>query len=98
MTDFSQKVAKALDAPGMASDLSRLSRDQDRRVPYPARPTVVTAHADHDLEGLIPPGSVLLMFAPFESKVLRGIEADFIAGDSKSLRALQSEEIPKLLA
>lgn len=95
-TAFISQVAQALNAPGLASELTRLSHDQDRRVPWPVRPTVVTATEDHDLKGLIPPGSVLLMFAPCGSEALRGIEAAFIADDADSLRVYQSQ-LPELL-
>jgi hypothetical protein len=56
----------------------------------------VTAGLDHDLEGLIPPGSVLLLFAPLGSEALKELEAAFIADDADSLRAYQSR-IPQLL-
>jgi hypothetical protein len=88
---YDAKVAEALNAQGLASQLQRLSFDQDRRLPRMVRPTVVTAAPEADLEGLIPPGSVLLMFAPSGSQQLRGMEAAFAAQDKKRLRDYQSQ-------
>lgn len=95
--EFNQAAAKALDAPGVASELDRLERDRERRCPRSVRPKVVTTSADADLEGLIPPGSVLIMFAPCGSDALSRIEAAFAAGDGESLRTTQSQ-LPELLA
>lgn len=86
-----EAVEQALNEKGLASHLTELSRDQDRRSTRMVRPLVLDIGAADKLHGFPPPGSVLLMFATRGSGELAEFESAFLARDRERLAALQDQ-------